>query len=309
MADPDSISKTVSRVERAAIRARARELLLSGMTLSEIAKQCGRTTSWVRLACPDLLERPRYWCLVCSAELVKRRPSGRARTFCSDSCRRLHNRPASKRACLGCGKKCSGRECRSCRSDRIRREQTRPCVICGLEFTHTDRKRECCSLVCGRALGAKRQGWGTGIETIRCEGCMQEFRRKRNRCRDAGRFCTRECYWNWRRSQIVWPVPRANELTNLGSRRRDARKRNAIREPVDLIKVLQRDKWTCQECGVGTPRSLRGTMNERAPECDHIVSLANGGAHTYANLQCLCRRCNRRKGARTRGQLGLPLSA
>ena len=66
-------------------------------------------------------------------------------------------------------------------------------------------------------------------------------------------------------------------------------------ENVDPIKVFERDKWKCQICGVKTPRKLRGTINDRAPELDHIMPLSRGGAHSYMNTQCLCRKCNAAK--------------
>lgn len=49
-------------------------------------------------------------------------------------------------------------------------------------------------------------------------------------------------------------------------------------------------------CGKPTPLKLRGTCKPRAPEIDHRVPIAMGGAHTYDNVQCACRECNQRKG-------------
>jgi hypothetical protein len=66
-------------------------------------------------------------------------------------------------------------------------------------------------------------------------------------------------------------------------------------EKVDPYKVFARDKWHCQECGVSTPHSLRGSYNDDAPELDHIKPLSKGGEHSYRNTQCLCRRCNQEK--------------
>ena len=66
---------------------------------------------------------------------------------------------------------------------------------------------------------------------------------------------------------------------------------------VNRYEVLCRDKWTCQICGVPTPRELRGTYEGNAPEVDHIIPLAKGGAHKLNNLQCACRRCNLQKGS------------
>jgi 5-methylcytosine-specific restriction endonuclease McrA len=66
-------------------------------------------------------------------------------------------------------------------------------------------------------------------------------------------------------------------------------------ENVDPFKVFARDKWHCQDCGVATPRSKRGSYDADAPELDHIKPLSKGGAHSYKNTQCLCRRCNQEK--------------
>lgn len=66
--------------------------------------------------------------------------------------------------------------------------------------------------------------------------------------------------------------------------------------------VLRRDGWQCKLCGVKTPEKLRGTLDPRAPELDHIVPLSQGGPHTKQNTQCACRRCNGLKGAKPLGQ-------
>jgi 5-methylcytosine-specific restriction endonuclease McrA len=74
-----------------------------------------------------------------------------------------------------------------------------------------------------------------------------------------------------------------------------ARLRGVRVETVDPIKVFERDRWRCQICKSPTPPSLRGSYDDRAPELDHIMPLSLGGAHSYLNTQCACRRCNREK--------------
>lgn len=76
-------------------------------------------------------------------------------------------------------------------------------------------------------------------------------------------------------------------------------------EPLDPMMVFERDLWRCGICGRKTLKGMRGTTHDRAPELDHIVSLARGGEHTYANTQCSCRKCNGEKGAGIVGQLHL----
>lgn len=73
----------------------------------------------------------------------------------------------------------------------------------------------------------------------------------------------------------------------------------------NVLKVFDRDKWICKLCGVKTPKSLRGTTDPRAPELDHILALALGGAHAIENCQCSCRACNGKKGAGSSGQMWL----
>jgi len=79
-------------------------------------------------------------------------------------------------------------------------------------------------------------------------------------------------------------------------------------ECIDPYQVFARDKWRCQLCGVSTPRRLRGTYGDDAPELDHVIPLALGGSHTWANVQCACRSCNLLKGAKPLGQMGIEFS-
>lgn len=51
--------------------------------------------------------------------------------------------------------------------------------------------------------------------------------------------------------------------------------------------ILQRDKYTCQACGIVTLDL----------EVDHIVNIAQGGGEDDANLQALCVPCHKLKTA------------
>lgn len=62
--------------------------------------------------------------------------------------------------------------------------------------------------------------------------------------------------------------------------------------------ILERDKYRCYICGIKTPKKLRGTYEDNAPEVDHIVPLSKGGLHVESNLRCSCRKCNGLKGDR-----------
>lgn len=57
--------------------------------------------------------------------------------------------------------------------------------------------------------------------------------------------------------------------------------------------IKERDKYTCLQCGVslgGEPHLLL--------EVDHVVPVSRGGISTPENLQTLCWKCNRSKGAK-----------
>lgn len=84
---------------------------------------------------------------------------------------------------------------------------------------------------------------------------------------------------------------------------RKMRQRTQTVEAVNPIKVFERDGWRCQLCKRPTPRKLRGSLDDRAPELDHILPVSVGGEHSYLNTQCACRACNAAKSNKPMGQM------
>jgi 5-methylcytosine-specific restriction endonuclease McrA len=76
-------------------------------------------------------------------------------------------------------------------------------------------------------------------------------------------------------------------------------------EWVNPLKVFMRDGWICQLCGKRLKNKNRGKLIDLAPELDHIIPLSKGGAHSYLNTQCACRKCNGEKNNDEIGQLRL----
>lgn len=61
-------------------------------------------------------------------------------------------------------------------------------------------------------------------------------------------------------------------------------------------KIKQRDNYKCQNCGL----SINDETNLLL-EIDHIIPISKGGMSTEENLQTLCWKCNRTKGAKVNG--------
>lgn len=58
-------------------------------------------------------------------------------------------------------------------------------------------------------------------------------------------------------------------------------------------KIKKRDNYTCQKCGISTKDEEHLLL-----EIDHIIPISKGGMSTEENLQTLCWKCNRTKGAK-----------
>jgi len=104
---------------------------------------------------------------------------------------------------------------------------------------------------------------------------------------------------------------RKTDTYKVHKRKGKAKRRALIRgatltERIDPFNIFDRDGWTCQICGVKTPKAMRGKNKSNSPELDHIVPLSKGGNHVINNLQCLCRSCNGLKSDKyVIGQMGL----
>jgi hypothetical protein len=65
-------------------------------------------------------------------------------------------------------------------------------------------------------------------------------------------------------------------------------------EPINRLKVYDRDGWKCYLCGIDVVR-----VNYFVPNLatlDHVKPMSKGGSHTYDNVRCCCVMCNSYKG-------------
>lgn len=160
----------------------------------------------------------------------------------------------------------------------------RHCDRCGLKYTATTRAGRYCNEAC------RPTHYAWEPEVRGCIGCGISF--------------TQESKWQVRCS-LKCKTESERRLKREAKARRRAVERGVQADQIDPIKVFERDRWRCHMCGRKTDRSKRGTPNMDAPELDHLVTLAEGGPHTWGNVACACRRCNHTKGSASRGQLGM----
>ena len=160
------------------------------------------------------------------------------------------------------------------------------CGQCGNAFG-TRHKREYCSDQCHQR--AKYVSIAAPTRTCTC--CSKVFDTPPFATKPTD-FCSAAC------------AKRAKKRNKrVGKLKRSARLRGVFSESVDPFKVFDRDGWRCRLCGIKTPKSKRGSYNNNAPELDHIIPLSKGGAHSYLNTQCACRKCNGLKSDKPLGQL------
>jgi hypothetical protein len=91
------------------------------------------------------------------------------------------------------------------------------------------------------------------------------------------------------------------------SNRKRARKFGVPYEPINRLRVYERDNWLCGICGKKTQPS-RKAPHPRSPSLDHIVPMSKGGGHVLSNVQCACFECNWKKSDKFCGQLRLAMA-
>lgn len=195
----------------------------------------------------------------------------------------------------------------------------RNCLYCRDAFTYHPSAKDAgredvrglfCSMACkSKSIADSKPGPHTKIRYQDCATCSKTFVSHRPRV-----YCTEACILVC----VSPPMDRVCRLcgtqyvaANTGGKHkqycseqckkivgraekaaRRAKVRKATVEQVDPYAVFARDGWRCQLCGIATPEAKRGSTAPDAPELDHVQPIAKGGAHSYANTQCACRRCN-----------------
>ena len=85
----------------------------------------------------------------------------------------------------------------------------------------------------------------------------------------------------------------AEYLNNQIKYRKSAKYQRQLMTPQLREQILSRDKYECKKCGVSKKNEKQLLL-----EVDHIIPISRGGITIESNLQALCWKCNRTKGAR-----------
>lgn len=235
---------------------------------------CGKECKSAGLAKALTKDRPSFNCKACGLAFEKRkRGSNDKNLYCSAKCSN-RGRP---RLPLGVS------EARQKERERQKRQllaEARPKTFCKTcNQTNPPHRRVFCCAQCSRQfVRPKKESVRQSAVSKSCLRCGSVFSGMARR-----KFCSLRCN-------------KAQHRGECRSHRHRARKFGVQMEPVNRIKVFERDGWRCMICGDKTPKRLNGTTHDKAPELDHRVPLSKGGGHTYANTQCACRKCNSVKG-------------
>jgi len=154
------------------------------------------------------------------------------------------------------------------------------CLRCGKPFS-PKRKRydKYCSRACAFAdIGAWRRK--DSAEMASCLACGTEF--KKSYGFGNYKYCSTACH------------------AAASARVQRAKHYGVPYKYFSERKILERDGWRCYLCGRDTPKELRGTYEDNAPELDHVIPLSRGGSHLPDNVRCSCRACNINKADRDR---------
>lgn len=226
---------------------------------------------------------------------------------------------AQKFTCDGCGvgwerKAVRGqrpRWCPACRTRASSTDWSKFCPGCGrrgvrLDSTHCSRtcgvRTRACSprysrsrrqwLAQRRAEAAARGSRGRASWiAASCDVCGAKFLSKQPKARGCSPRCTKQGTARRRAAKYGW-----NE-----SWRARCRRGGGTWELVHRRKVFERDGWTCYLCGRRVLRNA-AVPNARAATIDHVIPLASGGDHSYANTRCAHFECNWRKADRPLGE-------
>lgn len=184
------------------------------------------------------------------------------------------------------------------------------CIFCKLsvrrKVRHTNDAAKFCSRDCSYAYASQQSKLKKliGVEVKALRSIANTIRRQK-KCRHCNQIIYLKAVQLCKPCRDQAHIERRIKYRKTDSHLKSRRKHKSIRrsrirggssfESFDPFDVFERDKWHCKICDIRTPRNKRGSLEEDAPELDHVIPLSKGGVHTRDNTQCLCRKCNQIK--------------
>jgi len=250
----------------------------------------------------------------------------------SDSRMCVHcGRPLTGRQSKYCSRLCHNQDSHDPAQRRARYENSRErrtCEVCGKGYKVTYSEQRTCGRRCGAVLRSAHLGtpYQSFLEWRTCPLCAEDYccrpgaSRKhcgRHDSTDLASFAFHlekidhpysscpQCGKRKERHRIRCDAcikanakaSHARRGRDKGNYRKRARYYGVPYEPISRIQVFERDNWRCHICGRKTLRSAR-SWHPRAATLDHLIPMAKGGPHLYANVACACHLCNSVKGDR-----------
>lgn len=152
------------------------------------------------------------------------------------------------------------------------------CRECGKSFVTSGRRRgRTCSVECSKRWANRVRS--TALPNRPCKQCGKEFDLPYGS--RGQRFCSDLCRRRWKNKQ-------KRDSTN---HRKRARKYGVAYEPINLIKVFERDGWICGICNDPIDPAVPWP-DDRSKSLDHIVPMSKGGGHVWSNVQAAHLGCN-----------------
>jgi rubrerythrin len=262
------------------------------------------------------MRQQKLTCQSCGKEWLRETKRGPKPTSCPEckaEARRLYRlaHPRShtiERDCASCGKRLETQakqrrgparlyclECRPMGGDRLRLRSDDPgsthritCLSCGKRLPHPSRKHRFCDRNCSNQHRWKQRR--KFPRSSQCQWCSGAYEQQRSN----HIHCSASCY----QAQYREENPEKfgySDAKRAADQRRRARRRQAPNEKVIARQVFERDSWICGVCGDPVDQDL-SYPHQLSASLDHIVPLAAGGHHTYANTQLSHLTCNIKKG-------------
>lgn len=250
-------------------------------------------------------------CEHCGKDFVANKP--KVNRFCSKECSNNASKAHDDVKCKNCGKEfryqlknrniyCS-KQCYSDYTQEQNRLKPKPkrdrkcnfsnvyfnkCIACNNLFTTKTKAKVTCSAEC---YYSSRQE----VFKIECVVCKSMFDTKRK----TQKTCSNEC-------KNIRLAERARETTRKArqegrieknSHRKRAKRLNAVYESgITIKKLIKRDGTKCLLCDKEVLKVNESGYHKDNATIGHIISMFNGGSHTFKNVQLECMECNCKKG-------------